>query len=113
MSKPVEFTAFDNYQGPAAWAINKREMMTPEAEFAWHFIEKWGMVAGVPDGEDSAGRQKLRVATPAEIVQRATETAEGFWQAIQAKGWVQDIPSQEEAAAKVEELRKERKANRE
>ena len=42
-----------------------------EAILAMSLIERWGMVAGQPDGEDSAGRSKLRLSTPEELVDRA------------------------------------------
>jgi hypothetical protein len=56
------------------------------------FIEKWGMVAGAPDGEDSAGRSKLRLLTPKELVERAVETAKATFEAIESEGWVLEIP---------------------
>lgn len=114
MSKPFEFEAFDNnFQGPPTWTIFRRETLSPEAEFAYRLVERWGMVAGYPDGEDSAGRQRIRNMTPAEMVDRATTTASLFWGEITRMGWVQDIPSPEEARLAVEQRRKDRKANRE
>lgn len=114
MSKPFEFEAFDNsFQGPPTWTIFRRETLNPEAEFAYHLLERWGMVTGVPDGEDRAGRQRIRMMTPVEMVDRATSTAAIFWEHINRMGWVQEIPSPEEARVAIEERRKDRKANRE
>lgn len=56
-------------------------------------IEKWGMVAGIPDGEDSAGRSALRLMTPDEIVGRSFETAELFEAAAFARGHMLEVPS--------------------
>ncbi len=50
---------------------HQNEKAEAEANLAFVFIEHWGMVAGEIDGEDSAGRQKLRLLTPEEIVDRA------------------------------------------
>jgi len=55
--------------------VHQTELLEDEAKLAMTMIEKWGMVMAIPDGEDSAGRQKLRIATPAELVKRAFETA--------------------------------------
>ena len=62
------------------------------AELATILVEKWGMVAAIPDGEDSAGRSKLRLLTPEKVVNRATETADLLWSALEDKGWLFDVP---------------------
>ncbi len=51
------------------------ELAEDEAKMAAALIERWGMVAAIPDGEDSAGRAKLRLATPEELVARAFSCA--------------------------------------
>jgi hypothetical protein len=57
------------------------------------FVEKWGMVAATPDGEDSAGRMKLRLLTPAELTQRAVETAELVYAEVQKRGHFIELPN--------------------
>lgn len=69
------------------------EVCCPEAHFAAVCIEKWGMVAGMPDGEDSAGRARIRLATPEEVVERAMTVAELFYRAARARGWTTKIPA--------------------
>jgi hypothetical protein len=49
-----------------------------EGKIVIDLITRWGMVAAMPDGEDSAGRQKLRLMTPEELVERAVESARLF-----------------------------------
>ena len=71
-----------------------------EATAVLNFIEKWGMVAAAPDGEDSAGRQKLRLATPEEMVARAMQTTEAAFRTLRAHGWI--APSVELAGAPAE-----------
>jgi hypothetical protein len=63
------------------------------ARFAAEFINRWGAVAAIPDGEDSVGRQQMRLATPEELVERACETAELLHQSLVARGWLVDIPA--------------------
>ncbi len=55
-------------------------------------IERWGIVAAAPDGEDSAGRVKVRLATPEEIVARACQTAQIAMEQFAHKGWLLDVP---------------------
>lgn len=62
------------------------------ARFASEFIARWGCVAAIPDGEDSSGRQKLRLPTPVELVDRAIETAETLNTRMIALGWLVEVP---------------------
>ena len=50
------------------------------------------MVAGESDGEDSSGRQKLRLMTPEEVATRACDIAEAMWTKFEARGWILDVP---------------------
>lgn len=60
----------DQYHQPRLF-VHNTELPEEEAKLAFALIERWGMVAGLPDGEDSAGRSKLRLSTPDELVERA------------------------------------------
>lgn len=60
------------------WQVPKivpLEVQDPIVTLAISMIERWGMIAGVEAGEDSAGRAKIRLATPEELVERAFTTA--------------------------------------
>lgn len=74
-------------------AVTQTEVLNLKARLSATLIEKWGMVAGIPDGEDSAGRSKLRLLTPQEVVDRATETADIVVDAFRTLGWVAASPS--------------------
>lgn len=58
------------------------------AGLAMDMARKWGMVAGKPDGEDSEGRAKLGLLSPAEVVERAIETADLLMTEIEARDWM-------------------------
>lgn len=64
--------------------------------FMMDFIGRWGMVAAVPDGEDQAGRQKLRLATESELVARAVNVTRLALTTMKAEGWAVDVPSLKE-----------------
>ena len=63
----------DKYHGDV---INSNLFPGLTSTIAVDLITKWGLVASTPDGEDSAGRTKLRLSTPEELVERAIITAE-------------------------------------
>ena len=59
---------------------------------AAELLSRWGMVAAVPAGEDSGGRQKLRLLEPEEMVARACEVTELFFMECQRRGWLITLP---------------------
>jgi hypothetical protein len=75
----------DRYDRTALWAL--------EAQIAVTLVEKWGLVAGdLADGEDSAGRARIRLQTPKELVARAMETAALLVSALETHGWIKPAP---------------------
>lgn len=69
-------------------------LMSFEARFAAVLIERWGMVAAIEDGEDSAGRQKLRLALPQELAIRAVDTAVALTAELERREWIKVVPPQ-------------------
>ena len=74
-------------------------ILSVEAQFMLGFIERWGMVAAMPDGEDSAGRQKLRLATTEELVARAVVVTSLAFDAAHDLGWAAEAPSMDDLVA--------------
>lgn len=72
----VEHVIVDEGYGAKKLVIHRDYCYDDAAELAVRMIERWGQVAAIDDGEDSAGRAKLRLATPEELVTRAFEVAE-------------------------------------
>lgn len=62
------------------------------ATLATILIEKWGLVAAMPDGEDTAGRAKLRLPTPDELVNRAFDIAAKTYEVARARGLLISVP---------------------
>ena len=73
--------------------INENEQPEFEAKLAFAFIEKWGMIAGEPDGEDSSGRSKVRMATPEEVVKRAFDIARVALKQAKESGLICQMPT--------------------
>lgn len=65
---------------------------TPMGILAENLLAKWGMVAATEDGEDSAGRQKMRLQTPEELAVRACDAADAIFAEFERRGWLIDVP---------------------
>jgi hypothetical protein len=64
----------------------------PEARFAIELMIRMALASATPDGEDSAGRQKLRLATPNEIVERACDIASAAFAGFEKREWLAKLP---------------------
>lgn len=84
------------------------EALGLEAHLAFQLIERWGMVFAAPDGEDSAGRAKIRPEEPEVIVSRAFTISTLFVQEARNRGLMVAVP----APKTWEEREAERKAAR-
>jgi hypothetical protein len=84
-------------------AIYSRLHPDKRAQLAIRLLESWGMVAAIDTAdEDRAGRMKLRLLAPDEVVSRACEVAENAYEAFQDRGWLMELPSPAEAAQQLE-----------
>lgn len=72
--------------------------MGATAELAYRLAERMALVAGMPDGEDAAGRQKLRMMTPDEVTTRSCEIASKMMAEFEARGWLLRLPEPKEMA---------------
>lgn len=70
--------------------IHESEALTAEARLAMAIIEKWAMWC--PDGEDSGGRQRMRLMTADEVSRRACDIAERTMEQIRHRGWTIEVP---------------------
>jgi hypothetical protein len=78
-----------------------QEKFSPDfrARLATQLVERWGLVAcDVLDEENTAGRQKARLFTPAEVVDRACNTADLLVDELHNRGWMTAVPSFDEAS---------------
>ena len=73
--------------------VHNTEIPEDEAKLALDLISRWGMVAAMPDGEDSSGRSKVRLSTPEELSERAFSTAKIAFETVRANGLMYKIGS--------------------
>lgn len=99
-----QFTTFEPraaYKGHLEGAYHRKFFPDDRMGFAMQIIERFALIAGKADGEDSAGRQKGINMTPAEVVAFACDTSEHAFAEFEKRGWMVPMPSideQEEAA---------------
>ncbi len=63
-----------------------------EARIAIEMVQKWGMIAAMDDGEDSAGRHRVRLMTVEELVQRACDSAQKLIEEFEKREWLLELP---------------------
>ena len=80
------------FRGGTEVSVAETEAPTFEARVAIALIEKWGMVLCEFDGEDSSGRQKMKLKSPEDVVKQAFNTAALAVEEIRSRGLMIDIP---------------------
>jgi hypothetical protein len=111
MSKKPDLMPRKPYGEAAGWSIHAREAWLMEAEIARDIAIRWALVTGIPDGEDSAGRQKLRLPTAEELAERSANIASALYTQFDQRGWLFEIPAQADAEKANAERREKEKAN--
>jgi hypothetical protein len=101
-----------------AMTVHQTEVACDTARMAFELISRWGMVAATPAGEDSAGRQRLRLQTPSELVDRAFVVADLAFHEARRRGLMVRTPvaelmrAREQEAAELARIRAEIKERR-
>lgn len=62
------------------------------AKLAEQIVNHCALIAAQVDGEDTAGRQKLKLMEPADVAKRACDIAENMVAIFDARGWVIEFP---------------------
>lgn len=88
----IQTRVIKNYLGEGRLLVHETELPGPEARLAMELVSRWGTVAGAPDGEDSAGRFKVRLMTPDELASRACEASAVLFAEIRRRGWMVATP---------------------
>ena len=92
---------------PVEVGLHERYKLDGRARFAAACIERWGLVVAEDNGEDSAGRAKVRRATPEEVVDAACDCAERAFTAFAERGWLVPVPSIESMFDQIEDAENE------
>lgn len=81
------------YRGGIDILVHESTALQHRAGLAADLIERFGSVASIPDGEDSGGRQRLRLQTPDELVSRCCAIADAAFGEFEKRGWLLEVPA--------------------
>ena len=90
--KTEEVIVRKSYRGGTE--VSLASTITPNsiARLASAMAERFALVAAMPDGEDSAGRQKLRLPTAEECAVRSCDLAQALWGEFSRRDWLITLP---------------------
>jgi len=83
--------------------VYDNEYLTNRAKICLDMITKWGIIAGDNDGEDSAGRSRLKLQDPKELVDRAISITEYAFNRFKENGFIYESMTLKEAKKIVKE----------
>lgn len=69
------------------------ELPDATARFAAELISKFGAIAAIEDGEDTVGRQKMRLQNARELVERSFAIAEQYYEVARSRGYMVQCPA--------------------
>jgi hypothetical protein len=78
------------------------EMPNQEARFAFEMLGRFGLIAGMPDGEDSTGRQKAALLPVEETVARVFDLAHEAFRVARERGLMVALPDLNEINAEAD-----------
>lgn len=66
-----------------------------KARLAIGLVERWGMICSEHHPRNMDGQQRVypTLMTPADVVHRAVTTVEELYSAIEARGWLLEVPA--------------------
>ncbi len=83
--------------------VLETEYLKPEMRFALGILERWAMVSAEPNGEDSAGRQCLKLMDEKVLVDRAFKIPRLAFAYGRSNGLTVVLPTMEEMRKQLEE----------
>lgn len=93
IKKTIGYHEQESFRGGTEIIVHTLETLNEEARFACELMRHLSIVAGCPDGTDCYGKQKFRLMTPEEVVQRATEIASISFAEFRKRGLAVDLPA--------------------
>jgi len=71
-----------------------QDLVVPDirARMALDIAKHCSMMTATEDGEDAAGRQKIRLLTPSEVANRAVDIANFMYERFESLEWLAEAP---------------------
>ena len=102
----------EHFDNTPKQVVNDTDYFNKKAYVTMEMISRWGMVAGTPDGEDSSGRSKLRLATEKELIERAFKIADLMFDEIELRDWSMNTATFEDMDLAVQNIIEEKENNK-
>ena len=112
MSKTVTHHIRSPFDDRGELILHRLDTPDTRGELAMKILDHFALISAQEDGEDQAGRQKLKLLSPVEVATRACDLAEAFFSEIERRGWLLKLPSYEEVQSTAREAEASRKAAR-
>lgn len=74
--------------------VHHKGMANYTAKLAEQIVNHCALITGQENGEDTAGRAKLKLMSAADVAQRACDIAENMVAIFDKRGWVIEFPDQ-------------------
>src|SRR6185437_6515407 len=81
-----------SYDGSAQILLHASHSLARQADFAARLMEHLSIISAIPDGEDSAGRQKIALMPPNEVASRACNISAAAFAEFESRGWLVPAP---------------------
>lgn len=105
MADDYEIGFHSSYGQPSSVYLHFRTLPNTKAKFAMAMVERLALIAAEGDGEDSAGRQKLRRLDAKEIANIACDISDSLFDEFATREWLITIPPLEEVRERAREER--------
>ena len=99
MSIHINYIERERFGGETEILVCNTKACGLQAQLALSLLERWGLIATEPDGEDSAGRQRMKLLGVADMVTRACDTAEAMYAEFEKRDWLLALPLPKNSAA--------------
>lgn len=110
MKYTTRITSEHNFSDKKA-VLHWLEQPSQEGHYALQLLGHFGLISGIDDGEDSAGRRAMKLMPVAETVERAFDLAHEAFIQLSARGLLIELPDPNElnknADKKAEKRREE------
>lgn len=82
----------NEFGGGTHLIIHEQKVLDSQARIAVDLVKHLAIATAMPDGEDSAGRQRLRLMDPELVASRACDIASLLWKEFTDRQWLVDSP---------------------
>lgn len=92
-NKLIGFQERVGYRGASDVLVYQKFALDPRAILAIELVKHFGVVAAAPNGEDTAGRQKIEMQNVDDLADRACDIAAALFSRFEQREWTIELPN--------------------